>query len=186
VNLFMFAASLRQGSLNKKLIRNAAELLPPGHEIHLREFNDFQMPLYDGDIEVSSGLPEGALKLFDAVDKAGAVVISTPEYNFGIPGTLKNAIDWTSRKKPTSWQGKQVFLMGASPGMVGTNRGLWQVRQALEANGAFVYPEMMGVALADKVFDSQGKLADPKLRERLEALLKKFLRYAEHATKLQD
>ena len=138
------------------------------------------MPLYDGDLEVESGIPDAAQKLIQDITKVDAVIISSPEYNFGIPGTLKNAIDWTSRVNPVPWNGKQVLLMGASPGMVGTNRGLWQVRQTLEALSTFVYPDMLGVALANKAFDEQDQLKDEGMQSKLQKLLNKFTVYAEH------
>jgi chromate reductase len=184
MKILMFAASLRKDSLNKKLIRNAQKLLPMGHEVMLKEFNEFMVPLYDGDIESSTGVPEAAKKLSELITQVDAVIISSPEYNFGIPGTFKNLIDWTSRVKPTPWAGKQVFLMGASPGMVGTNRGLWQVRQALEANSAHVYPDMMGVAQADKAFNATEELTNEPIKAALQKQLAKFTAYAEYVSKM--
>jgi chromate reductase len=183
MKILMFAASFRKDSLNKKLIRNARKLMPAGQEIMLKEFNEFHTPLYDGDIETTTGIPDGAKKLVELMNQVDAVIISTPEYNFGIPGTLKNTIDWTSRVKPNPWMGKQVLLMGASPGMVGTNRGLWQVRQALEANSAFVFPDMQGVAQADKAFNDQGELTEEKVKAPLQKLLAHFVEYAVHNSK---
>lgn len=185
MKVLMFAASLRRESLNKKLIRQAKELLPSGHEIILKEFNDYMMPLYNGDVEVDSGIPDGAQRFIQDIADVQAVIISSPEYNFGIPGTLKNAIDWSSRVNPTPWAGKQVFLMGASTGMVGTNRGLWQIRQPLEALSAFVYPDMFGLANANKAFDEKGALKDEKLFSQLKKLLGKFADYAEYASRFE-
>jgi NAD(P)H-dependent FMN reductase len=138
------------------------------------------MPLYDGDIETSTGVPDGAKKLGEMISQADAVIISSPEYNAGIPGTLKNAIDWVSRIKPDPWTGKQVLLMGATPGMIGTNRGLWQIRQALETQSTFVFPDMLGVAMADKAFDDNGALKEEKVKGLLLKLLPKFLSHAEY------
>jgi len=185
MKILMFAASFRKDSLNKKLIRNAHKMIPAGHELILREFNDFHMPLYDGDLETSSGIPDGGKKMIEAIQGAQAIIISSPEYNFGIPGTLKNAIDWTSRMSPVPWNGKQVLLMGASPGMVGTNRGLWEVRKALEALSAFVYPEMLGVAQAHKAFDQNDQLTEPRMLDQLQKLLNKFTAYADYASKFK-
>ncbi|HEY8270720.1 MAG TPA: NAD(P)H-dependent oxidoreductase [Pseudobdellovibrionaceae bacterium] len=182
MKILMFAASFRKDSLNKKLIRNAHQMMPAGHELTLKEFNEYTMPLYHGDLETTSGIPDAAQKLIQDIAGADAVVISSPEYNAGIPGTLKNAIDWTSRVKPVPWQGKQILLMGASPGMIGTNRGLWQVRQPLEYLGGFVFPEMLGVALADKAFDEKDLLKEPRMHESLQKLLNKFVDYASYAS----
>jgi len=182
VKILMFAASFRRDSLNKKLIRNAHQMVPPGHDVQLKEFNEYIMPLYHGDLETDSGIPDAAQKFIQDIAVVDAVIIASPEYNSGIPGTLKNAIDWSSRVNPVPWVGKQVLIMGASPGMVGTNRGMWQVRQPLEYLGAFVYPEMLGVALANKAFDEHDVLKDERMHGSLEKLVKKFVEYAEYVS----
>lgn len=186
MNILMFAASFRKDSLNKKLIRNALQMMPKGHNLILKEFNDYMMPLYNGDLEADSGIPDAAQKFIWDISRADAVIISSPEYNSGIPGTLKNAIDWSSRVAPTPWVNKQVLILGASPSMVGTNRGMWQVRQPLEYLGAFVYPDMLGVALANKAFDEAGFLSDARTHEALQKLLINFTAYANHASHRQD
>lgn len=185
MKVLMFAASFRKDSLNKKLIRNAYQLMPSGHDITLKEFNEYLMPLYDGDIEVNSGIPQAAQKLIQDILDHEAIIISSPEYNFGIPGTLKNAIDWTSRVKPVPWSGKHVLLLGASNGLVGTNRGLWQIRQALEALSTFVYPDMLGFAQAQNAFDEKDRLKEEAMRPRLQKLLYKFTEYADYASKFR-
>lgn len=186
MKILMFAASFRKDSLNKKLIRYAHQHMPSGHELILKEFNEYMMPLYNGDLEVDSGIPDAAQKLIQDIADADAVIISSPEYNFGIPGTLKNAIDWTSRVSPVPWSGKQALLMGASPGMVGTNRGLWQIRQALEALSTFVYPDMLGLAQANKAFDDQDQLKDERMQTQLQKLLNRFTEYAEYNSKFKS
>ena len=183
MKILMFAASFRKDSLNKKLIRAAVKLAPSGHELVLKEFNDYHMPLYDGDLEASSGIPPVAQKMIDDIAAADAVIIASPEYNASIPGTLKNAIDWTSRARPSPWMGKQVLLMGATPGMIGTNRGLWHIRQCLETQGTFVFPEMLGVAMADKAFDEAGELKEERIKASLPKLLAKFIAHAEYMAK---
>jgi chromate reductase len=185
MKILMFAASLRKDSFNKKLIRYAHQHMPEGHELILKEFNEYMMPLYNGDLEVDSGIPDAAQKLIQDILDADSIIISSPEYNFGIPGTLKNAIDWTSRVNPVPWNGKQVLLMGASTGMVGTNRGLWQIRQALEALSTFVYPDMMGLALAAKAFDEHDQLKEERMQTQLQKLLNKFTEYADYASKFK-
>lgn len=182
MKILMFAASFRRDSLNKKLIRNAHQMLPSGHEVDLKEFSEYMMPLYHGDLEADSGIPDSAQKFIKDIAAADAIIIASPEYNSGIPGTLKNAIDWSSRVNPVPWAGKQVLIMGASPGMVGTNRGMWQVRQPLEYLGAHVYPEMLGVAQANKAFDEHDVLKDERMHGSLEKLIKKFVDYADYAS----
>jgi chromate reductase, NAD(P)H dehydrogenase (quinone) len=102
------------------------------------------------------------------------VIFSTPEYNGGIPGPFKNAIDWVSRISPMPWAGKKILLLGASPGKLGAVRGLGHSRVPLESIGAFVYPEMFGLPQANSAFDSAGRLNDSATEERLKKLLFKF------------
>ena len=95
MRLFAFAASLRRDSLNRKLLRLAEQAAErAGATIDHADFREFDMPLYDGDVEAASGLPPGAQKLRERFLGADAFMIVSPEYNFSIPGTLKNAIDW--------------------------------------------------------------------------------------------
>lgn len=167
MRILAFAASLRKGSFNRKLIAVAADLARrEGVEVDLADFREFEMPMYDGDVEAASGLPPGALELERRVEEAQAIMISSPEYNFSMPGTLKNAIDWVSRARPMPWKGKSIYLMSASPSAVGGVRGLWQTRVPLEGCGALVFPEMFSLPHADRAFDG-GRLADAKLAERL-------------------
>lgn len=185
MKVLMFAASFRRESLNKKLIRYAYHLMPTGHEVILKEFEEYVMPLYNGDLEVDSGIPDAAQKFIEDIAQVDAIIISSPEYNFGIPGTLKNAIDWSSRVHPVPWNRKQVLLLGASPSLVGTNRGLWQIRQSLEALSAFVYPDMLGLAQANKAFDEHDQLKEEPMTVQLQKLLNKFTEYADYNSKFK-
>lgn len=180
MKVLTFAASLRKGSYNRKLIAQAVEVLKgiPGVEVDAADYREFEMPIYDGDFEEASGIPPGGKELIKRVRAADAVVISTPEYNGGIPGTLKNAIDWASREEPIPFAGKPLLLIGASPGALGAVRSLWHTRVPFEAMGAFVYPEMLGISKAKDAFDDKGAFADPKNRSRLEKLLNFYLEYA--------
>jgi len=169
--------SLRKDSFNKKLAANAHRILTAdksSHQFELAQFNEFPMPVYDGDIEAASGVPEGAKRLGQKIAEADALVLSTPEFNGGIPGAFKNAIDWVSRIKPMPWSGKKLVLIGASPGALGAIRSLAHSRVPLETIGVFVYPEMFGLSHANQAFDETGKLKDPANEERLTKLLIKF------------
>lgn len=179
VRVLVFAAALRAGSLNRKLARIASERLQArGVEVDHADFREFEMPIYDGDLEVASGLPAGARRLLDRIVAADAFAISSPEYNFSIPGTLKNAIDWTSRARPIVWTGKPGLILTASPSMVGGQRSAWALRVPLEALGAVLYPDMFSVAQADQKFDAQGRLQDDKLSRRLDTVLDRFVEFA--------
>lgn len=180
MKVFLFAPSLRRGSFNKKLIRIAAEVVKSLqlHEVELCEFNEFPMPMYDGDLEENQGVPEGVLKLAKKIEDADAVIISSPEYNGSIPGTFKNAIDWLSRLAPVPVSKKQICLIGASPGHLGGVRGNIHARVPFHILGSFVYPEYFGVARAHEAFDEQDKFKDPKQLERLTTILTDFLHYA--------
>jgi len=180
MKIFLFAASLRKDSYNKKLIRIAADIVKtqPGCFVELSEFNDFPMPMYDGDLEASQGIPEGVLKLAQKINTADAVIIASPEYNGSIPGTFKNAIDWLSRINPVPLAKKQVCLIGASPGNFAAVRGNIHARVPFHVLGTYLYPDYFGLARAHEAFDDKGQFKDVKQTERLTALLSEFLRYA--------
>ncbi|MFZ3231478.1 MAG: NADPH-dependent FMN reductase [Pseudobdellovibrio sp.] len=178
--ILMMGMSLRKDSLNKKLAQNAFRILTNenlNHQHELLMFNDFPMPVYDGDIETDHGIPDMVKQLGQKISEAKALVLSTPEYNGGIPGAFKNAIDWVSRISPMPWTGKKILLLGASPGALGAIRGLGHSRVPLDSIGAFVFPEFFGLPLAHQAFDDAGKLKDPATEERLKKLLLKFSTY---------
>jgi len=180
MKVLMFAPVLRSGSFNKKLIRIAFDYVEsiPGFEPELIEFNDYNMPLYDGDVETSEGIPATTMKLAKKIQEADAIIFSTPEYNGGIPGVFKNAIDWLSRLDPVPLTGKQMFLLSASPGSLGGARGNFHTRWPLQVLFAHVYPDYFGLARADQAFDEDGKFKDPKNQERLQKIISEFLIYA--------
>jgi NAD(P)H-dependent FMN reductase len=185
MKILTFAASLRKGSFNRKLIAQATALLRtlPGTAVDAADYREFEMPLYDGDLEeASADLPKGAQALIARIRAADAVVISTPEYNGGIPGTLKNAIDWVSRDDNNPLEGKPVLLIGASPGALGAVRSLWHTRHPFEVMGSFVYPEMFGLARAHQAFDDAGGFVDPKNGARVLELLTDYLSFARKLT----
>lgn len=177
MRLFMFAASLRKDSVNKKLIQLAASHLATEHQIDLAEFSEFDMPLYNADIQDSQGFPDTMKKFIARLQASDALIISTPEYNFSVPGTLKNLIDWVSRENPMPWRGSHILLMSASPSLVGGNRGLWHTRVPLEACGAHVYPDMFSLADAYNAFTPEGKLKDAQLQDRFLGNLQAFVKY---------
>lgn len=181
LKLLVFAASLRAGSLNRKLAALAARVAGQyGATVDHASMRDFDVPLYDGDLEASSGIPPGAQALRDRLLANDAFVISCPEYNGSMPGTLKNLIDWTSRFRPQPFDARHALLLSASPSLAGGNRGLWALRMPLEHLGTRVFPDMFSLSMAHKAF-SGDELADPALRARFEKNLQAFLSLAEAA-----
>src|SRR5690349_19954695 len=122
LKILVFAASLRRESLNRKLAALAARTLESmGATVDHASMRDFDVPLYDGDREEAEGIPKGAHELQRRLLEADAFIISSPEYNFSMPGVIKNLIDWTSRFRPQPFDGRNGLLMSASPSLVGGN-----------------------------------------------------------------
>ena len=174
VHVFAVAGSLRKDSFNKKLLRAAIELVPPGMMIH--QFDGLaDIPPYDADLDVDPR-PEPVRALKQMLAACDGLLIVTPEYNYGIPGVLKNAIDWASRPPAASpLGGKIALLMGASTGMAGTARAQQQLRQNFVFTKTTVLPQPeVLVAHAPQKFDSEGRLIDDMAKqiiaERLRAL----------------
>jgi chromate reductase len=179
MKLLAFAASLRRESWNRKLIALAAAIVrEAGVEVGLAEFQEFDMPLYNRDLQDASGFPPGVRELQRRVAEADGMLIASPEYNYSLPGTLKNAIDWVSRMNPMPFRGKSAFLLSASTAQVGGIRGLWQLRIPLEGLGVLVYPDMYSLPWADKAFDEAGGLKEKERRDRLAQMLVGYLTMA--------
>ena len=183
IRVLIFAASLRDASLNERLVSLAqAVAAEQGAEVDRGRMADFDCPSYDADVERESGVPPGAQRLRDRLVGADAFIIASPEYNASMPGVLKNAIDWVSRFRPQPFRAKHGLLMSASPSMVGGNRGLWSLRIPLEHLGAHIYPDMFSLAQAHKALDESGAFVDPELRKRFEGNVECFVKQVE-ATK---
>jgi len=177
--IFLMAASVRGGSCNKKLINFIARL---GSEqkitLEKLDFADFLAPLYNGDFEEKHGLPEVAQAFIAHLKSADGLVISSPEYNFSTPGTLKNLIDWVSRAKPMPWLKYPIMLCSASPSMVGGNRGLLHTATALQfCCNAHVFHPMFSLANAYEAFTSDGSLKDKDLEQKLQKNLVEFINF---------
>jgi chromate reductase len=168
--LIGIAGSLRTHSFNMGLLRAAQDVAPSGMQITIIDVTP--IPFYNADVE-ARGDPAPVAQLKAAVQRADALLIAVPEYNYGVSGVLKNTIDWLSRPPQLVLKDKPVALMGASPGMTGTARAQLQLRQA------FVYtqtpvmpppPEIL-VAQAQEKFDGEGQLTDEDTRARIRRLL---------------
>lgn len=181
VNVLLFAASLRKGSINEQLmaaVRAAVE--KHGANAVNVPMAEFDCPSYDQDVEAKA-IPAGAHRLRERIEACDAFMIAAPEYNGSMPGMLKNVIDWTSRFRPQPFNGKQAFLLSASPSMAGGNRGLWALRVPLEHLGTRVYPDMFSLAQAHTAFAADGRIANEMLQKRLESTLGCFLELVEAA-----
>ena len=167
------AGSLRAGSFNRSLLRAAGELAPAGMEIEAYDISG--IPLYNGDVE-AQGDPPPVAAFKSAIRDAPALLVATPEYNYGVPGVLKNAIDWASRPPDRSvLNGKPAAIMGASPGAHGTVRAQLQLRQAFVFTRtlAMLAPEVL-VAKAHEKFDGDGRLTDETTRGFVRKFLEAF------------
>jgi chromate reductase len=160
--------SSRRDSLNQKLLEIAAlgATQEGGAATHIR-LRDFQLPIYDGDMETAHGLPQQALELKELLTQHHALLIATPEYNGGYSGLLKNALDWMSR--PTQggpsgvqgFSGKFAALVSASPGALGGLRSQIVLQMTLSKLGLLVIPDAFALSRAHEAFDEWGQLKDP-------------------------
>jgi chromate reductase len=173
VSILGFAGSLRKGSYNRALLRAALELLPKNAGLGIFDLDG--IPPFNQDLE---NQPSEKVKDFKAkIRAADAVLIATPEYNYSMPGVLKNALDTASRPYgDNALDGKPVAIMGASPGMLGTARAQYHLRQSCVFLNMYPLnrPEVMVPFAQDKI-DKEGKVTDQKTREKLRELLESLV-----------
>ncbi|MFL6651450.1 MAG: NADPH-dependent FMN reductase [Sulfurifustaceae bacterium] len=163
------AGSLRKGSYNRAALRAAQQLVPP--ETRIDVFDLDGIPCFNQDEEKNP--PAKVAELKARIRAADAVLLVTPEYNYSVPGVLKNAIDWASRPYGDSaWAGKPVAIMGASVGMLGSARAQYHLRQMFVFLNmpAVLQPEVM-IASASQKFDAQGNLTDDQAKQLIRQLL---------------
>lgn len=176
------AGSLRGGSYNRALLRAATQLAPQGMEIRIFE-RLAAVPAYNEDVE-AQGDPEPVAALKQAIHEADALLIATPEYNYSVPGVLKNAIDWASRPPRTSvLKGKPAGIIGASPGMAGTARAQLALRQSFVFTQTLVLPgpEVL-VSRAGEKIDAGGQLTDEPTRDFLARYLTSLAEWIQRVT----
>lgn len=170
IKVLGFAGSLRKGSYNRALLRVAKGLVPEGMELEIFELDD--IPLYNGDVE-EQGFPEPVQEFQNKIREVDALLVVTPEYNYSIPGVLKNAIDWASRP-PTNCAivGKPVAVTGASTGRFGTLRSQLHLRDVFLALNmpAVLKPEVY-ITNAEEKFDGNGNLTDERSISQIRKLL---------------
>lgn len=168
------SGSLRRASFNSGLLRAAADLMPEGVTLQIGSIRD--VPLYDADLEDDSGLPGAVQTLQDQLAKADGLLMVTPEYNNGVPGVFKNAIDWMSRGPGLElFVGKPVAVLGASPGGFGTilSQAHWLPILRTLRMRPWLDGRLM-VSRAGDLFDADGTLTDEKTRERLSSFVTDF------------
>jgi NAD(P)H-dependent FMN reductase len=174
--VLVFATSNRTGSFNRKLaVAAAAELERHGLEVTLADLRDYPMPMYDGDLEASAGMPEAAKAFKRLMRTHDAWVIVSPEYNGSFSALFKNTIDWATRPEPdeprlAAFQNKKVAIMAASPGPRGGQRGLRHVRELLEMLRVETLPAQITLASASEAFDAEGHLTRAEDRAALEGV----------------
>lgn len=171
MTLLGLSGSLRTGSTNTLLMREAARLFDADTFIE----GNLRLPLYDGDVEQQEGVPEAVQTLSDQVASADAVIISSPEYNKGPSGVLKNALDWISRTKGGPWRDKPVAVMSAAAGRAGGERAQMILRGFMIPFQARVIagPEMH-LADSSNAFDTDGRLTGELYVKTLTALMEKL------------
>jgi NAD(P)H-dependent FMN reductase len=179
--ILVFAGSSRLASFNKKLAACAAAAArAAGGEVTHVDLRDFPMPLYDGDLEASAGIPEQAMRMKGLFHSHDGLLLACPEYNSSITGLLKNTIDWVSRSAPgetplSCFDGKVASLVAASPGALGGLRGLVHVRAILGSIGVLVLPTQLAVGRASEAFDEAGKLRDAKQQATLDKIAQQLV-----------
>ncbi|MBA4075416.1 MAG: NADPH-dependent FMN reductase [Cyanobacteria bacterium PR.023] len=170
--ILCFAGSLRADSVNKKLVKIAMQgAKAAGAEVTYIDLKDYPMPIYDEDIETTSGLPENAVKLKELFLAHNGLLMATPEYNSSVSAVWKNTIDWVSRSANGEpmlhcYTGKVAAIMSASPGQLGGLRGLTHVRSILENIQVMVLPDQFALPMAYSAFAvDETKLVDEKKNE---------------------
>lgn len=172
--ILAFSGSLRKDSLNKKVVKVAAEgARRAGAEVTIFDLNELPLPLYNSDLQEAEGFPENAAKLQRILLAHDGLLISSPEYNGSIPGGLKNAIDWVSRangevKMGAVFKNKVAGIMSASPGSFGGIRCLAHLRSILSLVGVIVLTDEFAVSSAHEAFNESGIHKDAKMHSLLE------------------
>ena len=178
LDVLVICGSLRKRSYNAALARTLPELAPPG--MALRQAPSFAgLPVYNRDEHQASGIPETALAWSRAIAAADGVIIVSPEYNWSIPGGLKNAIDWASRLEDQPFAGKPVALQSAATGLLGGSRMQYHLRQSLTSIEAvlFTKPEVIVTFAAKKFDETTLELADQPTRDMVKLQLAAFEKF---------
>lgn len=175
MKLIAISGSLRQASYNTRLVYLLERLAPSGVEVETATLSG--IPLYDGDMEEAEGIPWAVEALRDRIQAADGLILVTPEYNAGMPGVMKNAIDWLTRPpdqiKPT-FRGRPTALAGATPGGWGTAFAQAGALVTLRQIGVYLFPDYLRVSGAGDRMSDGGDI-DPKLRDQAAKWLEGFV-----------
>jgi chromate reductase len=180
LNVISICGSLRKGSFNRMLMNSLQGFAPAG--LTTTEAPSFaEFPLYNADIQNSTGFPAAVNTLAEAIRAADGVIIVTPEYNFSTPGALKNALDWVSRVPNQPFAGKPVALQSASPGPVGGARVQYDLRKSLVFLDALTLnkPEIFVGNCASKIDEKTGEIKDEATRNFIKQQLESFAKFIE-------
>jgi len=184
--ILFLAGSARKQSINKKLALLAAKMAEvSGAEVTVVDLKDYEMPLYNGDMEKEQGIPDNVKRLKQVFIEHDGFFIASPEYNSSYSALLKNTIDWMSRPHKeneaplVAYKGKVAALGAISPGALGGLRGLVPLRMLLGNIGVMVIPSQIAIGAGFKAFDSEGKLNDEGQTQMLQATIDELLRTAD-------
>ena len=176
--ILAFAGSARRDSFNKKLLRLAAEAARAGGaDVTLIDLRDYPMPIYDGDLEQASGLPDNAIKVKHLMRSHHGFLVAAPEYNGSLTPLIKNTIDWASRAESSDepplecYRGKTGALISASPGRLGGMRGLVPLRALFSHLGVTLVTGQFSLSSAGRAFDDEGRLREDRDADRLRAVV---------------
>ena len=170
------SGSLRKASSNTKLLKHIEKKIKSRDEDVHFSFGNINLPLYNDDLEKEAGIPETVIKLGETLSQASRIIISTPEYNKGISGALKNSFDWMSRLKPNPFTSKTIAIVSATDGRSGGERSQYMLRMCLTPFDCKIIqtPEVL-IGHSSRAFNDAGDLTDEKSNELLDKLLEKFL-----------
>ncbi len=173
------SGSLRAQSFNTHLLKFTLQRIAQNNNVTVKIAN-LNLPLFNEDIENSTGIPSNVLKLAEDIRGADSVVISTPEYNKNLPGVLKNALDWVSRVKPQPWSGKPIIIMSAASGQSGGERAQNSLRLCLAPFDPILYfsPEV-AIPDASNAFDRENIPKSKIIRDKIEKQISKLKAHLE-------
>lgn len=175
IRILAFAGSARRESFNRKFLAIAVDAArAAGCEVTLIDLNEYEMPLYHGDLEDKAGLPPNAARLITLITSHQGLLIASPEYNSMITPLLKNTIDWCTRVDDNPFEGKVAAVISASPGALGAVRSLAMAQALLVKLGCIVVPGQCFVPHASKAFDEAGKLVEERNTKSVQALMAKL------------